>query len=683
MGFKFTSIRRKLIFLMVLVSVSVISIASLLLYQNEIEILENSVIENSRTQAAIVGSSLASAIIFDDDVSARSTLSLLAKNEQVQYAFVALPDGRVFAEYSKEAHLNGNQAIHLDKESLLRHQYVFLGKEALEITEAIVDQEITIGYLYIQTSLDKLVQQQTYYRKILSYVVLFSLFFTVLLSTYAQRFITQPLNVMVRYVRELSHTQDYKKRMPLVLHDELGTLISGFNHMLDVVEERERALKEQSANLQTIVDERTEQLYQKAHFDSLTLLPNRYLLSDRLEHAIFAAKRKNERLAILFMDLDRFKIINDSLGHDVGDELLKAAASRLKSIGRDLDTVARLGGDEFIYLAEGVDKPESAARIAEKINQAFSEPFVLAKHVLHVSTSIGISMYPADGEDITQLLKNADVSMYYSKGQGPGNYCFYRSDMNDAMHQKLNIENSLRNAISNNELHLVYQPQVCVDTKQITKVEALLRWTNPDLGVVAPSEFIPIAEEIGIINQLGRWVITQACKQQQQWRTRSVRVAVNVSSSQLLDVGLVNFVKNVAKEYDTQLTDLEFEITEDVFLEHSANTIEVLTELQGLGVKIAIDDFGTGYSSLSYLKDLPVDTLKLDGMFVMDLEENRSSRGIVSSTIILAHSLNMKIVAECVENEAQYEYLKSQNCDFVQGYHLYKPLMPEELLKVI
>ncbi len=666
------------------------SVASILFYKNEVNILENSVIESGQMQAAIIGSSLASAIIFDDEISANSTLRLLDKNKQVKYAAVRLPNGSLFAEFSKD---DANKSSNLESSEPLstwtsrpannQQANVILGKEYLEVIEVISEQGSSIGYLYIKTSLDRLSQQRIYYGQIFSYVFLFSLFLAFILSSAAQRIITQPLRVMVDYVQALSTTKDYRRRLRLHKNDELGMLANGFNHMLNVVAEREQELKNQSSNLQAIVDERTEQLYHKAHFDSLTLLPNRYLLSDRLEHAILTADRKKEGLAILFMDLDRFKLINDSLGHDVGDELLKAAANRLKEISRDSDTVARLGGDEFIYLAEGIEKPEDAGRIAQKINEVFKTPFVLANYVLHVSTSIGISVYPSDGQESSHLLKNADVSMYHAKEQGPGSYCFYRDEMNQTIHQRLEIENQLRNAIDNNEFHLVFQPQLCVNTNDIVKLEALLRWTNPELGCISPAEFIPIAEEIGMINQLGKWVINEACRHQKFWQEKKVRVAVNVSSSQLLDVSLVDYIKSVINEHQTEFEDLEFEITEEVFLEHSQRTIGVLSELQYLGIKIAIDDFGTGYSSLSYLKDLPVDTLKLDGMFVMDLDENRTSRGIVSSTIILAHSLNLKIVAECVETKQQLDFLKSQQCDYVQGFYLHKPLTADEVIRLL
>lgn len=686
-GSKFFSIRYKLIILMVLVSIVVLSVAGLLFYKNNETILENSTIESARIQAAIVGSSLVSAIIFDDDTSAADTLALFSKNEYIEFSAVYLADGSKFSQFHPDPECSEHRSNvnYLDENQTqlskgLQKESMILGENYLESVDVITYQEQPLGYLYIRTSLEKLNQQRVYYRDILLYVIAFSVFLAGLLSTTSQRFITQPLNQMVHHVREISQSKDYKKRLDLKLNDELGTLAHGFNHMINVVDEREQELQNQSNNLQAIVDERTEQLSQKAHYDSLTLLPNRYLLSDRLEHAIATAKRNKDGLAVLFMDLDRFKIINDSLGHDVGDELLKAVAKRLKNIGRDIDTVARLGGDEFIYLAENIHKPEAAGRIAQKIHQAFEVPFVLNKHTLHVSTSIGICMYPTDGTESRQLLKSADVSMYHAKEQGPGHYSFYHNDMDVAIHERLTIENHLRNAITNNELYLVYQPQVNIESGEIEKVEALLRWNSSDLGAVAPANFIPVAEEIGIINQIGKWVIHEVCRQQQAWKNSDIRVAINISSSQLLDVDLVPYIKDITKYYEVNPKCLEFEITEEVFLEYSTRTIKVLTYLQGLGIKIAIDDFGTGYSSLRYLKELPVDTLKLDGMFVMDLAENNASRGIVSSTIILAHSLNMKIVAECVETQEQLSFLKQQNCDYAQGFHLHKPLSAEAML---
>jgi len=490
---------------------------------------------------------------------------------------------------------------------------------------------------------------------------------------------------MVEYVEKLSKTRDYSQRMDLHFQDEIGTLVKGFDHLLDAVQEREMELNEHSDNLQVIVDRRTEQLYQKAHFDSLTGLPNRGLLLDRLNHAIATANRRKTHLAVMFLDLDRFKNINDSLGHDIGDQLLKKTASLLSGICRASDTIARIGGDEFVFLLEGIHQASDAELVANKINKAFDMPLQVSKHQLYITTSVGICIYPEDGDCAASLLKNADVSMYCSKQKGLGNHSFYNKKMNATSLERHEIENHLRMAVKNNELSLVYQPQILLKTNRIDGVEALLRWKNAELGNISPAVFISIAEEIGIINQLGHWVISEAVRQVAKWQADGLDelvVAVNISSSQFLGADLVSFVKDEVERYNIAFSRLEFEITEDVFLEHSERTIATLQELQSLGIRIAIDDFGTGYSSLRYLKNLPVDRLKLDGMFVRDLEHNKASQGIVSSTIILAHSLNMDLVAECVETKQQLEFLVEQKCDYVQGYYLYKPQTPEQIMNI-
>lgn len=675
---KSLSIHYKLIMLMVTISISVLFISSFLFYQSQVDILENSAIENAESQAFLIGSSVESAIIFNDERAADKTLDLLKNNPVIESAAVVLPDKKMFAYYNKS---KDNAAPEINFKFTKK-----IGEHSLEVIHKIMDGKNLLGYIYIQSNLDNLNDQQIYYTEILISVVFFSIILAYILASYFKKIITVPLDLMVQYVNDLSETKNYTKRLDINSDDELGTLADGFNLMLDAVQQRENELKEHGNRLQEIVDKRTEELYEKAHFDSLTNLPNRALLLERLNHAILAAARKKSRLAILFMDLDRFKVINDSLGHNVGDQLLIAVAKRLTKAGREIDTVARLGGDEFVFLLEEIAHPEDAARIARRIKDNFTRPIHLDNHVLYATTSIGISVYPEDGNTSQLLLKNADASMYHSKEKGPGNYTFYRDEMNNSSYERLEIENALRNAIANNEFYLVYQPQITVADNKIHNLEALIRWNNSTLGFITPDVFIPIAEEIGIINQIGTWVISQTCKQLDDWENHDIydiTIAINISASHLVGADLINHIKNETAKYNIEYDKLELEITEEVFLDHSERTIDVLKELQSLGLKIAIDDFGTGYSSLRYLKNLPVDTLKLDGMFIQDLQNNESSKGIVSSTIILAHSLNMKLVAECVETREQYEFLKQQNCDLVQGYYFHKPMKADELLNVI
>ncbi len=664
---------------MVFISVTVLSFSAILFYINQVDMMKKDVVKNSVTQASLIGASIESAIIFNDERSANKTLKVLEINPVVEFAVVVLPDGKKFSYYSRNKEID---ILRLDID-VSRKRYI--SNDYLDIIHEIIDRDIVIGYIFIRSNLIELKNKITHYKEMLVFIILFSIILAFFLSHFLKKIITMPLDAMVNYVKELSETKDYGKRLNLDLRDELGTLVEGFNYMLDVVQDREKELEKHSDYLQEVVNQRTEQLYEKAHFDSLTKLPNRALLLERLNHALLAAKRKKSRLAILFIDLDRFKVINDSIGHDVGDQLLIAVAERLQKTSRDIDTIARLGGDEFVYLLEDISHPEDPARIAERINILFSKPFHLEKHVLYATASIGISLYPNDGSESGVLMKNADISMYCAKKNGPGNYKFYKEDMNSSSFTRLKLENKLRSAAENNEFYLVYQPQVTVENNEINSVEALLRWHNPELGDITPNVFIPIAEEIGIINQVGMWVVTETCRQIDSWAEHGIDdmvVAINISASHLLSVDLINHIRNEVVRFNVEYDRLELEITEEVFLEHSERTLDVLNELQSLGIQIAIDDFGTGYSSLQYLKDLPVDVLKLDGMFIMDLENNLSSQGIVSSTIILAHSLNMRLVAECVETSEQFEFLKQKNCDLIQGYYFYKPVSPEKIIEI-
>ena len=670
------SIKQKIVSVILFISVAVVSVTATVFYVKEVQLLRNAMVINTQTQATLIASSVVAAITFDDKLAATDSVRLLKNNEQALYAAVVLLDNSVFAEYANE-NITQKPIIDLTKQTRFDSDH-------LEVVVPILDNDATIGHLYLCVALDQLNALLEKYRKIFIVTLLLSAFVSYLLALKFQRLLTKPIMAMVKQVENLAAQRDYTKRLSLNLTNELGSLQHGFNHVLDAVEERETQLKRHSETLQDIVNKRTKQLYQKAHFDALTGLPNRYLLLDRLDHAISNAKRNNGQLAVLFMDLDRFKVINDSLGHEVGDQLLQAVSVRLKNVVRECDTVARLGGDEFVILLENVDHARDCARVAEAINQVFEAQFNLEHHVLHVSTSIGICVYPDDGADAKALLKHADISMYHSKQKGPSNYSFYEAKMDEKIHLRLEVENQLRHAIEYDELYLHYQPQTCIKTGDINKVEALIRWHNKLLGQVPPIDFISVAEEIGIINQIGLWVVEQACQQVKSWQDaglKSPKVAVNISSTQLLDGELINHFERLIEQYEIEAHYLEIEITEDVFVDQSTRTVEVISALRDMGINIAIDDFGTGYSSLSYLKKLPIDTLKLDGAFVSDVQYSASSQGIVSSTIMLAHSLGMKIVAEGVETQSQLNFLKSQNCDYAQGYYLYRPMPSDEVTK--
>ena len=420
-----------------------------------------------------------------------------------------------------------------------------------------------------------------------------------------------------------------------------------------------------------------ERMRHIAQHDTLTGLPNRLALLMRLAQLLPEARRHNWKVAIMFLDLDRFKIINDTLGHQVGDEMLREVACRLSSVVRETDFVARLGGDEFVIILPGINSPSDAATVAGKVIVALSSAIEANGHELHTSPSIGISLFPDDGPDGDIILKNADTAMYHAKAAGRNNYQFFASEMNLATSERLNIEHKLRHAIARNELALCFQPQFRAGDAMPTGVEALLRWHHPSEGMISPSRFIPVAEETGIIVEIGDWVLTNACREMKHWidaGLKPMRIAVNVSARQLRRRDFCETVASALAASGLPADLLELEITESSVMENPQEAIIILERLGRMGVTLAIDDFGTGYSSLAYLKLFPIDHLKIDRSFVADIETDLNDRAIAFGTIALAHSLGLRVIAEGVETEDQLELLRANGCDEVQGFLFSKPL---------
>jgi diguanylate cyclase (GGDEF)-like protein/PAS domain S-box-containing protein len=423
-----------------------------------------------------------------------------------------------------------------------------------------------------------------------------------------------------------------------------------------------------------------------AHHDSLTNLPNRLLFEDRLQHAISQSKRQRQQLAVLFLDLDRFKNINDTLGHTMGDELLKEVAKRLQSILRAEDTAARLGGDEFTVLVENLEDPSQAAVVAAKIQESFKTPYQIAGRELHITTSIGISIYPDDGLTVADLTKNADAAMYQAKEQGRNNYRYYTSELTRTAFERLLLETELRTAIEKDELLLYYQPQISLQTGEMTGAEAVLRWHHPRLGIIPPARFIPLAEESGLIHEIGHWVLKEACDQTYYLHRQGLfqgRMAINLSVRQIMQTDLILRFEQIIGESNCPPELLQLEVTEGIFMGQMQQSVPVLNVFKKLGVTIAIDDFGTGYSSLSYLKQLPIDKLKIDRSFIRDLPHDSDAIAITQAIISLGKNLALSIVAEGVETLAQQTLLQKMGCEEGQGY-LYSPPVPsnafEEML---
>jgi diguanylate cyclase (GGDEF)-like protein len=430
-----------------------------------------------------------------------------------------------------------------------------------------------------------------------------------------------------------------------------------------------------------------QELRYLANYDTLTSLPNRALLSERLSRAIVRARRQDSRIAVLFLDLDRFKDINDSLGHAAGDRILRATANRLQQTVGPQHTVARLGGDEFTVVLENLDAPEDAEKVAREIITAFEAPLDIDDHQdVSITPSIGISLYPDNAQVPTDLLKHADTAMYQAKAAGRRTYMRYTESMDVEIRRRASISAALRKVLDRNELRLVFQPRLSLPQGRITGVEALLRWTSPEYGEIPPSQFIPLAEESGLILEIGEWALREACHTQRRWRQHGMEnmsMAVNVSALQLLRGDLPQVVARVLEETGLPPDCLELELTESVIMANAAQTSETLQAFRALGVSLAIDDFGTGYSSLAYLKRLPITTLKIDKEFIGDLTRDADDEAITSTVITMAHSLGLNVVAEGVEEDAQMQFLRAHRCDEIQGYWLSPPLDPQRCLAFI
>ena len=465
-------------------------------------------------------------------------------------------------------------------------------------------------------------------------------------------------------------------------HLECGLALPGGEERTVVFKGERTAGGEWVGTVQDITERKQaeDQLAYLANYDALTGLPNRYLFQDRLEHTLRQANRSGEQLALLFLDLDRFKAINDTFGHAVGDEMLKLAARRLLSAVRTSDTVARLGGDEFTLLLENVSDSEEVSSVAHKALDAMSQPFVLGGRELCVSVSIGIALYPGDAADTATLLKHADAAMYQAKEQGRAVYRFFTSELNQQAQERLRLETALRNALARDEFVLYFQPQVQIDNGRIIGFEALLRWRPNQADLVSPDQFIPVLEETGLIIPVGEWVLREACQWLQRWQQAGLwvpRVAVNLSARQFQQGALVQIIADILAATDLATDRLELEITESMLVEHALSD-PAISQLQNMGVRLAIDDFGTGYCSLSYLKRFEVDTLKIDRSFVRDLGYDSDDAAITTAIITLAHSLELTVIAEGVETTEQIAFLQRHGCDYLQGFLASRPLPPED-----
>jgi diguanylate cyclase (GGDEF)-like protein len=520
-----------------------------------------------------------------------------------------------------------------------------------------------------------------------------------LLASRLQRVISLPILGLSEAARKVTRDHNYELRVARTGDDEIGALTDAFNEMLGQIHARDLALQAAQAELEAHVAQLQTEVFEReraqaelrhreeeyrhlAFHDPLTSLPNRALLHDRLEVALAHAARAKVRLAVLFLDVDRFKLVNDSMGHQVGDQLLQALAHRLRSCLREEDTLARVGGDEFVILLPHVAAASDPVTLAQRILVRLQEPFPGPGVELFVSASIGVSLHPDDGQDAETLLRNADAAMYRAKDKGRATYQLYEAQLHAKTLQRVALERELRQALQREELSLCFQPVLDIRTGQIVAAEALARWEHPGHSPVPPVDFIALAEETGLIFSLGSWALDAACREAASWPSQGlpgIRILVNVSSRQFLEEDILGHAKAVLARTRLDSARLELELTESVALHDVDMAMNKMKALHEIGVRLSIDDFGTGYSSLSYLRRFPLDTLKLDRSFVQELAEGGRNAAVAQAIVTLGRGLGVDVVAEGVETEAQQAAVRGLGCDLAQGFLFFKPLPAAEL----
>lgn len=668
------SLLSKQILIIVSINAICLSVASILYFFNHVNAYKDRQINEIESKSKVISGTLTTALLFQDIHAAYNQLQSLDNDKHLLYVGVFDANANFFANYVGQNYFkrpNFNQ--------LTPGIHETPGQVSV-LQEILLDGEL-MGYLYLVEDTHGSNHQLINHALITLLVFILSLLLAYTLSLMLRKWLTKPIKDLVQLIQHITSSNDFSQRLEANTNDEVGQLIQNFNRMIDAIQIRDLKLKAQGEELQDLVNLRTRQLYQRANYDNLTKLPNRHFFTEKLEKNLYHPKDSEKCFAIVFIDLDRFKNVNDNLGHNAGDKVLSITARRLGQLFNGSDQVARWGGDEFVLFVN--DRTQSQLEeFVKVIRETISQPLVIDQHELLLTACIGISFYPQDGTEPLNLLKRANMSANKAKQKGAGTIVTYSPDMDDTSKDQLSLETKLRKAVERKTLTLVYQPKVRVSDQQLAGVEALLRWQDDDLGYIPPSQFIPLAEEIGIINQIGDFVIDACCQQHAHWRLMGfdpVRIALNLSPSHLADPGLCESLEKKLNFYQIAPEYIELEITEETFLDADQQCQYNLKRLHKLGLSIALDDFGTGYSCLSYLVDIPVTTLKIDGSFIRKLGTRAENDGIVKAILALGHGLGLTVVAECVETKAQWQFLKNEGCDIIQGFYFSKPLTSDKL----
>lgn len=706
-------LRRKLLVMSLLLSSFSITSLSITFLVNEFISYRDYLSTDIRVQARIIAKNIASPLIFQDHRSAREILEGLKSSQRIQAVAIFTADRQLFTVYqnndSDQLSLlsdfrklqqkgSDHRMLYRSLHDITLHQSLLNPYPVLE--EPIIVDGQTVGSVIIQSDLLAMFEHIQFLALLVLIVALLTLIMAIILGMQFQRFITAPIDTLLEAMQQVSLNKDYAHRIPETGNDELGQLMNGFNQMLTEIEIRDQSLFE-----------RQQQLDQLAHYDSLTGLANRAMLMDRLHQALHQARRYNQKLAILFVDLDGFKEVNDSLGHKAGDELLKQVASRLNSIVRGSDTIARLGGDEFTICLHHVASAESACIVARKVVELYAEPFKLEGASCRITGSVGVALYPHDAETVEALMKAADTAMYQAKQRGKNNFQLYSTDMQTQINEKITLQQNLSKAIERNEFFLEYQPIVTTAGKRIVGVEALLRWNHPELGILHPKAFLHVTEGTDMIHKIGAWVVREACRQCVIWHANGhsqLQVSVNLSTIQFKRADLASTILSILHETGFPPAQLQLDLNESIIqltceeaLEQIAYSLveqhdmlpcpfgsgrkcalHPLFAFKKAGIRLALDNFGTGYSSLGYLNHLPIDTIKISPRFI-SCNEGSKGASLLAAIIAMASNLGLVSIAEGVENEQQFQLLKRLQCERVQGYLTGRPLSAADFGKLL
>ncbi|WP_166421903.1 EAL domain-containing protein [Pseudoalteromonas sp. Z1A8] len=659
--FSLNTISKKLLFILMSVALVSTAIVTIVFSAYEISSAKEEQIESLGSLSKMLSPNITTALMFDDIDAVQELINPILMRADVISIIVMSTTGEQLAI----AHSEDTQT-----------------EQSIEVNTLLQLDMYNYGVLKIRANDSYIKERITFYTKFIMILMVFTFAVSLILSLLLRRKFLNPILYLAQTASKITTSHDYSLRAEQLSQDEVGQLTSCFNDMLYNIEQRENSLENQVRLRTNELENANIQLQQYAYQDGLTDLPNRRYFYEKLQSLVSVEGMK---FALIFIDLDGFKEVNDSLGHDYGDLLLHQVGARLQSCITSKDTVARLGGDEFTLILEGVNSPDEASKIAEAIKNSLMQSIKIKKETVFVTASIGLTFFPTDGSTVEELVKRADQAMYLSKNKGRNRYEFFSYAIEEKATEKRRLIEEIRIAITHNQFELYYQPIFSIDGESVPKAEALIRWNHPDRGLIGPNEFIPVAEKNGLINDIGQWVKSQAIQDTVQFNVlskKTIQISVNTSPLEIDRAGCwVDDWIAASREYQLPAKTILIEVTENTLMDPDSSIQRQLKRLSAIDIDIAIDDFGVGYSSLAYLQRLDIDILKIDRSFINDLESNDNSIALVKAIITMAHNLDVMVVAEGVETQKQYDLLKQLACDYIQGYIFSKAVSKKEFIK--